>query len=268
VRLEGGGERVCGTRSAVTVRGPAGDAGERDWGAIMGGHMLPIRGVAGLCGRCGRRPQQWGDVLCAACGLAARTRLARRRRLGAAARWAGACLVEGLVGVGVGALALWPATMRAGPTLGLLAIAALLAVLLALAVFLAGCWLLRPLIRRWGLWAAADGAELLLGWLAATAAVLAAGYVPGTLAVVGLLTGSLAAFVQGRALAPQTARAPLWGAGSALVWLAAGGAGLVVELALAGAPLGVIAGAGLGRLLHGLLAGPILAWVLAADARP
>ncbi len=236
----------------------------------MSGHRLPIRGepyAAGLCGRCGRRPQQWGDVLCAACGLAARARLARRRRLGAAARWAGACLVEGLVGIGVGALALWPATMRAGPAAGLLAIAALLAVLLALAVFLAGCWLLRPLIGRWGLWAAADGAELLLGWLAVSAAVLVAGYVPGTLAAVGLLTGSLAAIVQGRALAAQTARARWWSVGSALLWLVAGGVGFALEFALAGTTLGVLVGAALGRLLHGLLAGPLLAWVLAARTR-
>lgn len=229
--------------------------------AVLGG------GVAGLCGRCGQRPQQWGDVLCGPCGAAARTRLRLRRRAGAALRWAGACLVEGLVGVGAGALAIWPATFRGAPaTAGLLSIAALLAWLLALAVFLAGCWLLRPLIGRWALWAAADAAEVLLGWLAVTASVLAVGYVPGALAAAGLLAGGLAALAQGRALAAQTRRAPLWVAGSALLWLLAGGAGLAVELALPLTPLGVIAGAGLGRLLHGALAGPVLAWALAPAA--
>lgn len=180
-------------------------------------------------------------------------------------RWAGACLVEGLVGVGAGALALWPASFGGAAVAlgGLLTVAALLATLLALAIYLAGCWLLRPLIDRWGLWAAADAAEVLLSWLVVTASVLAVGYLPGVLALTGLVTGSLAALAQGRALARQTTRAPIWVAGSAMVWLVAGGAGLAVELALAGMPLGVIAGAGLGRLLHGLLAGPILAWALA-----
>lgn len=234
----------------------------------MAGRAALGGGVAGLCGRCGRRPQQWGEVLCAPCGRAARARLRRRRRLGAAARWTGACLVEGLVGLAAGALAVWPTTFAGGgAALGLLSIAALLATLLALAVFLAGCWLLRPLIQLWGLWAAADAAEVLAGWLAATAAVLAFGYAPGVLAVAGLLSGSLAAPWQGRALAPQTGRAPIWVAGSSLVWLLAGGAGLAVELALPGTALGVLAGAGLGRLLHGALAGPILAWALAPAAK-
>lgn len=228
----------------------------------MGGGPA-IQAVAGLCGRCGRRPQQWGDVLCAPCGRAARRRLGLRRRATAAGRWLGACLAEGLVGVGAGALALWPARVAAASPAGLVAIAGLLATLLALAVFLTGCWLLRPLIARWGLWAAADAAEVLLAWAAVMAVVLATGYVPGVLAIVGLATGGLAALVQGRALAPQTPRAPQWVIGSALLWGVAGGAGLAVELALPGTTLGVIAGAGLGRLLYGVLAGPLLAWALA-----
>lgn len=237
----------------------------------MGGRLLTGHGgaVAGLCGRCGRRPPGWGDVLCGPCGATVRRRLRWHRRGGAAARWAGACLLDGLLGVGAGALALWPATMAGGPVplAGALALAALLAWLLALAGFLAGCWLLRPLVARWGAWAAVDGAELLAGWLAVTVAVLIAGYAPGMLAVAGLLTGGAAALAQGRVLAAQTTRSTLWAAGSALLWLIAGGVGLAVELALPGAPLGIIAGAGLGRLLHGALAGPLLAWVLAPSAR-
>lgn len=227
-----------------------------------------LSAAPGLCGRCGRRPQQWGDVLCGPCGHGARARLRWRRRAAAAGRWAGACLAEGLVGVGAGALAIWPAAVAGGRVAlaGAVTIAALLAALLALAVFLAGCWLLRPLIDRWALWAAADAAEVLGSWLAVTALVLLAGYVPGALAVAGLLTGSLVALAQGRALAPQTARAAAWVGGSLVAWLLAGGVGLAAELALPGAPLGVLAGAGLGRLLHGALAGPILAWALAAGS--
>lgn len=221
----------------------------------------------GLCARCGRQPQQWGDVLCAPCGAAARSRFLWRRRAGAAGRWAGAGLLEGLVGVGAGALALWPRFAGPLPLAGVLAVAALLALLLALAVFLSGCWLLRPLVRRWGLWAAADGAELLLGWLVVTVLVLAAGYVPGALAAVGLVTGSLAGLVQWRTLAGQTPRAAVWAAVSTLLWLLAGAAGLAVEIALPGSILGVAAGAGLGRLLHGLLAGPILALAIIPRAR-
>ncbi len=217
----------------------------------------------GLCRRCGRRPQGWGDVLCVSCGRAARMWQRWRRRADAAARWAGAVVAEGLVGVGVGALALWPATFGPGAFVaGLLTIAALLAGLLALAFFLAGCWLLRPLIARWGLWAATDAGEVMLCWLLVTVAVLAVGYVPGVLAAVGVLTGGLAALAQGRVLEGQTERAPGWVAGSAVLWLLAGGAGLAVELALPGTARGVLAGAGLGRLIHGLLAGPLLAWAI------
>lgn len=232
----------------------------------MGARMLSagMSEAAGLCGRCRRRPQGWDDVLCVPCGHAARLHLRWRRRAEAAGRWAGAVVAEGLVGVGVGALALWPATFGAGPIAsGRLTIAAVLASLLALAFFLAGCWLLRPLIARWGMWAATDAGEVLLCWLIVTAAVMAAGYVPGVLAAVGVVTGGLAALGQGRVLAPQTERAPAWVAGSAVLWLVAGGVGLAVELALPGTMLGVIAGAGLGRLLHGLLAGPLLAWAIA-----
>jgi ribosomal protein L37E len=228
----------------------------------MGGR-LAAQTMAGLCGRCGRRPQQWGDVLCGPCGHAARLRLRLRQRATVMSRWLGSCLIEGLVGVGAGALALWPARVAAASPAGLLVVAGLLAALLALAVFLAGCWLLRPFIAHWGLWAAADAAEVLLAWGAVTGAVLAVGYVPGLLAVVGLVTGGLAALMQGRVLASQTPRARFWVGGSALVWAVAGGAGLTVELALPGTALGVIAGAGLGRLLYGVLAGPILAWALA-----
>lgn len=228
----------------------------------MGAGPGALQAVVGMCGRCGRRPQQWGDVLCGPCGQATRARVRWRRRVAVAVRWLGACLLEGLVGVGAGALALWPVLAPVASRVGLVAIAGLLATLLALAVFLAGCWLLRPLLGRWGLWAAADAAEVLVGWAVVTGAVLAVGYVPGVLAVVGLITGGLASLGQGRALARQTPRAPHWVVGSALVWAVAGGAGLAVELALPGTALGVIAGAGLGRLLHGVLAGPILGWAL------
>lgn len=237
----------------------------------MGGRLLTGGGdaVAGLCGRCGRRPPGWGDVLCTPCGTTVRRLLLWRSRAAAAGRWAGACLLDGLVGVGAGALALWPATAAGGPIAlaGALAVAALLAWLLALTVFLAGCWLMRPFVARWGAWAAVDGAELLAGWLAVTVAVLAAGYAPGMLAATGFVTGCLAAMAQGRVLAAQTIRSTLWAAGSALVWLVAGGVGFAVELALPGTTLGVIAGAGLGRLLHGALAGPLLTWALMPGAR-
>lgn len=238
----------------------------------MSSWLLPRRGgggIPGLCGWCGRRPQQWGDVLCAACDAAARASLLWRRRVVATGRWAGAGMIEGLVGVGAGALALWPvsAGARPLPTVGVLMVAALLATLLALMVFRSGCWLMRPLVRRWELWAAADGVEVLAGWLAATGLVLAAGYVPGVLAVTGLITGSLAALAQGRLALARTPRATAWLTGSALIWLVAGGAGLAVELAQHGSLLGVIAGAGLGRMLHAALAGPILAWVVVPRVR-
>lgn len=219
--------------------------------------------AAGLCGRCGRGAQQWGDVLCAPCAQSVAAWLLWRRRAAVASRWTGACLVEGLVGAAAGALALWPATVWGWPAgAGLLAIAGLLAWLLATAVFLAGCWLLRPLLAMWGLWAAIDGAELILSWSLVVGVSLVAGYVPGMLAVVGALTGGLAAIGQGRAIARQTPRWAWWSLGSALLWGVAGAAAFAVELGLAGAPAGVVAGAGLGRLIHGLMAGPLLAWAL------
>jgi hypothetical protein len=178
-------------------------------------------------------------------------------------RWAGAGLIDGLVGVGAGALALLPLAAAPGRGgLGLSIAAVLLLLALAGTVLFAHAWLLRPVVRRWLLWAAVDGAELAAHWLLVLGLLLAAGHHAGLLAGATAVTGVGAAVLQSRALVGQV-RAPWrWAAWSTAIWVAAAAATLAFELAAPGPLVAVIGGAALGRLVYAALAGPALAAIL------
>lgn len=223
----------------------------------------PITHIPGSpwCLSCWRRPAQWGALVCEGCAGAARARRLRRRRARVAWRWAGAGVLEGLVGVGAGGLALYALAAPQG-ALGPLIAAGMLLAALALSVTFAHGWLLGPVVRRWGRWAVVDGAELALHWLTVLLAVLALGYKPGMVAAAGALTGATAALLQSRMLVGQVAAPWRWAACSLLVCAAAAGAGLAVELAAPGHAAALIGGGAVARVLHGLLAGPILGLLL------
>lgn len=225
---------------------------------------VPLTTTAGSpwCLRCWRRPAAWGELVCRECAERARARRLLRRRAGVAWRWAGAGVLEGLVGVGVGALALFPLAAAGRGTPGLLIAAAMLLLSLAAAVVFAHAWLLRAVVRRWLVWAAVDGAELVGHWLLVLGVLWVAGYSPGVVAVAGVLTGAAAALLQTRALAGQVETPWPWAVGSSLIWLLAAAAGVAVELAAPGQLVAIVGGAALSRVVHGLLAGPLLGLVL------
>jgi hypothetical protein len=225
---------------------------------------LPLTAAAGSpwCLRCWRRPAAWQGLVCRECAERARARRLLRRRAGVAWRWAGAGVLEGLVGLGVGALALFPLAAAGRGSPGLLVAAAMLLTSLAAAVVFAHAWLLRPVVRRWLRWAAVDGAELVGHWLLVLAVVWAAGYSPGVVAAAGVVTGVAAALLQARALAGQAAAPWRWAAGSGLIWLLAAAAGVAVELLAPGQLAAVVGGAALSRVVHGALAGPLLGLIL------
>lgn len=229
----------------------------------------PLEALAGSpwCLRCWRRPAAWGGLVCERCAAAARARRLLLRRARVAWRWAGAGVLEGLVGVGAGALALFALAAPRGGALGPLLAAGLMLLALAMAVVFAQAWLLRPVVRRWAQWAAVGGAELVLHWLVVLGAIAAAGYVPGVVAGAGALTGAAAALLQSRALAGQVAAPWRWAACSGLVWLCAAAAALAVELAAPGRAAAVIGGAALARVAHGVVAGPLLGLILVPRRR-
>lgn len=221
------------------------------------------------CHACRRRPPAWQANVCSECAAAIAFRQRLWRQAQVTTHWLGGGLLEGLIGVGVGALAVLPLIAGQGRAmLHAMAAALLFLSVLAMTVVFARAWLVRPLIRRWLAWALIDGLEIILNWVVFFAIAATIGYFVGTMAVASLLSGFVATLWQGRILAAQTSNAWKWAVAGLLAWVIAGALATLVEHRLASPVWSIVWSAACGRLIVALLVGPLLGQIFEPRTPP
>ncbi|NJN18204.1 MAG: hypothetical protein HC822_19085 [Oscillochloris sp.] len=173
-------------------------------------------------------------------------------------------MIEGVLGLGVGVLALVPLLAAPNALFSLRGTGLILIVisLMALTVTVTHAFILRPVIRYYWPWAATDGLELVVHWLTFVGLIGVFGYFHGALAVASCISGCFSAMLQRRLLRPQIPHTLPWLIGSVLAWIIGGCFATLAEAFAATIIQRVVIGVVVARVGYSMLAGPILSFLL------
>ena len=222
-----------------------------------------------LCWRCQARRPEWDETYCQFCRdqIASEQRRQWREEIWHA--WFIASPFEGLLGLGVGAMAMFAFPDSSGQPAppGALAVGLILVSIIALCVGGGHAVILRSTIWRWRLWAALDTCEVLVFWALLVTLAPQIGPLPGLAALVAAASGMLNASCQSLLLRSQMDGTARWIIGSGAAWCVAALAGGVVDTGLHHPVLSVVWSVAVVRFAYTALSGAFLTSLVGEELR-
>ncbi|ABX07378.1 MAG TPA: hypothetical protein DEF47_00770 [Herpetosiphon sp.] len=212
-----------------------------------------------LCATCKQKPPLWDMMYCAECYQ----RQLFRQRLGLWGLWMVISVLEMLLNIGVGVVAVSSELAQESSLISLIFSGVMVInSILALCVGVAQTALMKKKIKRWLLWGIAGGLEVLFFWILSMLAYQQFGQVAHLLIFTMACSGICLAIIQSSLMIGQVAQPWRWILVSIGSWSVASLAALLLENQFGDPLLQTIWGHALGRFVYGVFSGLGFAWLL------